>query len=93
MACYKISPAADNDLENIWFYGLGRFGVEQADKYYHELMFHFDDLAENPLSYQTVGHIREGYRRSVFGVHSVFYKISDDSIEIMRIIGRQDYSG
>ena len=92
MACYKLAPAADRDLEQIWFFGLERFGLEQADHYYFALMCHFNALAENPWSYPAVDHIRKGYRRSVFGAHSVFYKIRKNHIEIMRIIGQQDYS-
>jgi toxin ParE1/3/4 len=93
VAYYKLSPAADRDLELIWFFGLERSGVEQADHYYYALLSHFDALAEKPQSYPAVDHIREGYRRSVCGVHSIFYKICGDHIEIMRIIGQQDYSG
>lgn len=93
MACYRLAPAADRDLERIWLFGLERFGVEQADHYYYQLMHHFTAPAEKPLSYPAVDHIREGYRRSVCGVHSVFYKVSGDQIEMMRIVGQQDYSG
>ena len=93
MTCYKLALAADRDLELIWFFGLQRFGVEQADCYYYELMCHFDDLAEQPLSYPAVDHIREGYRRSICGVHSVFYKFCGDHVEIMRIIGQQNFTG
>jgi len=93
VTCYKLAPAADKDLEQIWFFGLEQFGVEQADHYYTALMDHFDTLAEKPLSYPAVDHIRAGYRRSVFGAHSVFYKVRSDHIDIMRIIGQQDFTG
>jgi toxin ParE1/3/4 len=93
VTCYKLAPAAEWDLEQIWFLGLERFGLGQADHYYYALMCHFNDLAENPLSYPAVDHIRKDYRRSAFGAHSVFYRISNDQIVIMRIIGQQDYSG
>lgn len=93
MVCYKLAPAADRDLEQIWFFGLERFGIEQADHYYFSLMNHFNALADNPLSYPAVDHIREGYRRSVFRAHSVFYRLHSNQIVIMRIIGQQDYSG
>lgn len=92
MVCYKLAPTAERDLEHIWFFGLEQFGVEQADDYYNALMRHLLAIAENPLRYPTVKHIREGYRRSVFRSHSVFYKIHTEQIEIMRIIGHQDYS-
>ncbi len=51
MACYEIAPEANDDLDRIWFFGLERFGVVQADKYYYALMSHFSELAEAPLLY------------------------------------------
>lgn len=32
----------------------------------------------------------EGYRRSVYRAHAIYYQIEDDSIEIMRILGQED---
>jgi toxin ParE1/3/4 len=34
--------------------------------------------------------IREGYRRSVCGSESVYYRIVGETVEIMAIIGRQE---
>ena len=36
-----------------------------------------------------VQHIRKGYRRSVCGVHSIYYRIEEEVI-IVRILGRQE---
>ena len=47
-------------------------------------------LAEHPLFYPAVDHIRPGYRRSVCGVHSIFYRIDGENVEIMRILKKQD---
>lgn len=91
MACYKVSPEADEDIDRLWFFGLSRFGVAQADRYYYQLLSHFEDLAESPLLYPAVDHIRKGYRRSVCGVHSVYYRVHSDHIEIIRIIGAEDF--
>jgi toxin ParE1/3/4 len=33
MAEYRLSPAAERDLESIWKYTLGEWGLEQADRY------------------------------------------------------------
>jgi toxin ParE1/3/4 len=54
------------------------------------LIARFEELAENPRLWQAVGHIRPGYRRSVYGRHSIYYRIAPDTIVIMRILGRQD---
>jgi toxin ParE1/3/4 len=40
--------------------------------------------------YPAVDDIREGYRRSVCGVDSIYYRIEGETVEIMAIIGRQD---
>ena len=91
MAYYEIAAEANNDLDRIWFFGLERFGVVQADNYYHVLISHFTELAEMPLRYPAVDHIRQGYRRSVCGSHSVYYRIHPEFVEIMRVIGQEDF--
>ena len=90
MASYKLSPNAEADSERIWLYGLEQWGVEAADQYYAAFFRHFEKLEEQPLLYQSVDHIREGYRRSVCGIDSVFYRVKGDVGEIMAIVGRQD---
>lgn len=87
---YKISVDAKLDLARIYWRGVGVFGESQAQRYYEILIQRFDDIAENPYQYQSVDHIREGYRRSVCGVDSIYYRIKDNVTEIMRVLGRQD---
>ena len=38
----------------------------------------------------TVDEIREGYRRSVCGVDSIYYRVEGGIVEIMAILGQQD---
>ncbi len=47
---------------------------EQADRYFAAFFEHFEQLAEQPLLY-SVTDFREGYRRSVCGSESVYYRI------------------
>ena len=90
MSKYRLTQQAEHDLLNIALYGIEQFGIEQSRRYYDKLKQHFDKLAEQPELYPLVGHIRKGYRRSVCGVHSIYYRIDQDSIEIVRVLGRQD---
>ena len=60
-----------------------------ADEYYATFFDHFEQLAEQPHLHPA-DNIREGYRRSVCGSESVYYRIVDEVVEIMAIIGRQD---
>jgi toxin ParE1/3/4 len=40
--------------------------------------------------YPAIEDIRAGYRRSVCGVHSIYYHIDEQGVKIMRVLGRQD---
>ncbi len=92
MADYKISNEAKRDLIRIHHYGVERFGMLQADKYFETFFEYFERIAERPYSFESVEHIKHGYRRCVCGVDSIYYRIHEDTVEIMAIIGRQDIS-
>jgi toxin ParE1/3/4 len=92
MASYKLSLMAKADLREIYRYGVIEYGEKQADRYYADFFARFEQIAENPLLYPAVDHIREGYRRGVCGVHAIYYRIGNDTVEIMRLLGRQDTS-
>lgn len=78
------------DLIRIYQYGVRTYGLIQADNYYDALIERFEEIAKHPYLYQTADNIHEGYRHSVCGSDSIFYRIVDDVVEIVRILGRQD---
>lgn len=90
MAGYKLNDAAKDDIKRIYQRGVTEFGEVQAEIYYSAFFDRFDSLAARPFMYPAVDHIRDGYRRSVCGVDSIYYRILDGEIEIMRVLGRQD---
>ena len=90
MADYKLSNHARKDLIRIHHYGVRKFGVRQADKYFYAFFDCFDRIANNPFQYESVDYIKQGYRRCVCGVDSIYFRIHDDTVEIISIIGRQD---
>lgn len=91
MGSYKLTEKAIDDLAHIYSYGIEVFGAARADLYYDTLLNHLDRLAENPYLYPALPYIRPGYRRSVCGVDSIYYRVVDDTVEIVRILGRQDF--
>ena len=91
MVNYKISPQAEADLYCIWLYGLEHWGIVKADQYQANFFERFKQLANQPFLYVAVENVGEGYRRSVCGTDSIFYRIDgDDRVEIMAIIDQQD---
>jgi len=90
MANYKLSNVAKDDLIRIHRYGVNKFGMTQADKYFNTFFEYFDIIAESPLSFKSVDYIKAGYRRCVCGSDSIYFKVNNNIVEIMAIIGRQD---
>jgi toxin ParE1/3/4 len=90
MADYRLSNEAKDDLIRIHHYGVRKFGIAQADKYFDSFFEYFDIIAQRPYSFESVDFIKDGYRRCVCGSDSIFYKINNNIVEIMAIIGRQD---
>ncbi len=89
MAKYKLCNEAKEDLIRI-HYGVEKFGVTQADKYFDSFFEYFDIIAQRPFSFESVDYIKTGYRCCVCGFDSIFYRINNGVVEIMAIIGRQD---
>ena len=92
MTEYRLSNQTKEDLIRIHHYGVEKFGITQADKYFESLFNHFDIIVQRPFSFESVDYIKKGYRRCVCGSDSIYFKMDDDIIEIMTIIGRQDLS-
>ena len=90
MAEYKLSNEAKEDLIRIHHYGVNKFGMTQADKYFNTFFEYFDIIAKQPLAFESVDYIKNGYRRCVCGSDSIYFKINDDIVEIMAIVGMQD---
>ncbi|MDA3894309.1 MAG: type II toxin-antitoxin system RelE/ParE family toxin [Salinivirgaceae bacterium] len=90
MAKYKLSNVAKEDLIRIHHFGVNKFGTKQADKYFDAFFEYFDIIAERPFSFEAVDYLREGYRRCVCGSDSIYFRVIEDIVEIMAIVGRQD---
>jgi toxin ParE1/3/4 len=86
MAKYRLSCAADQDFEQLFECGIDNFGLAQAKSYVDGLITQFQSIVENTLHYQAVDHICKGYRRSVYGKHAIYYLVSNDCVDFMRIL-------
>jgi len=91
MAEYRLSNAAKEDLICIHHFRVEKFGIVQADKYFDSLFDYFDLIASRPFLYESVDYINEGYRRCPCGSDTIYYRINHTVVEIMAIIGMQDF--
>lgn len=86
VADYRLSPAAERDLEGIWKYTRREWGLEQADRYTDLLTAAFKVLAEAPKSAPVCDHIRPAYRRRNAERHMIYFRITEYGIAIIRIL-------
>ncbi len=86
MAEYRLTPAAESDLEAIWIDTLQRWGAEQADRYIDTLTAAFADLAQSPKRAPTCDQIRPGYRRRHFERHMIYFRITTYGIVVVRVL-------
>ena len=92
MANYKLSKLAKEDLMRIHEYGTRNFGASRAEKYFHAFFDRFEELAQRPYSFEDVSYIASGYRRCISGVDTIYFRVENESVEIMTIIGRQEFN-
>ena len=87
---YILSNEAKFDLINIHHFGVYRFGTIQADKYFNAFFNQFAIICKDPYQFKSVAYIKKGYRKCICGSDSIYYKIKDETVFIMAIIGSQD---
>lgn len=86
-----LTREAKEDLLRIYEYGVYKFGQTQAEKYFYEMHECFDKIASNPYMFPEYIHHNENYRYCVCGADTIYYKVLNETVEIITIIGRQDY--
>ena len=83
---YIISKEAIADLDEIWYYTFEKWTVEQANRYYNLIFQEIDYICKRPHSGKPLDDILKGYRVSKVKSHLVFYKVVNETIEIIRIL-------
>jgi len=83
---YSISDKAIADLEEIWRYTIKKWSVEQADRYYNLIFDKIDYICNNIDAGKSMSHIRQNYRAEKVKSHIIFYRVVNDTIEIIRIL-------
>lgn len=83
---YELSKEADTDLENIFDYTTDKFGFEQAVSYVSDLEDAFIQLSSHPQSGKDRSEIKQELRSIIKGSHTVFYRIMQNNIRIVRVL-------
>jgi|LakMenEpi03Aug12_release.lakeMendotaPanAssembly.Ray.scaffolds.fasta_scaffold588423_2 toxin ParE1/3/4 len=86
MADYRLTAAAQNDIESIWRYTVERWGTERAELYADHLTSVLERLARSPRTASRCDSIRPGYLRGRAGLHMIYFRETDYGIAIIRIL-------
>jgi toxin ParE1/3/4 len=82
----KFRVAASADMRGIARYTRKRWGGEQAAAYAANLRDQIKSLREFPLRFPEFDDKYQGLRQMHCGHHMVFYLLTDDAIEIIRVL-------
>jgi toxin ParE1/3/4 len=83
---YVLSPRAQDDLDEIVDYTADRWGVDQAAFYLRQLRNHIEAVAAQPKAGRPCPDIRPGYYRTKSGSHVIFYRLTGQGIDVIRIL-------
>ncbi len=86
MSGIVLSPRAKLDLSEIWDYTFSQWGADQAEKYVRELWSAIENAAGDPTKSVDIDDVRRGYRKSRAGSHVIFFKFTDDGLDVVRIL-------
>jgi toxin ParE1/3/4 len=90
MPKFELSNAADADFEDIFTFGIERFGLAQAMQYQSTLQIRFSEIAAAPTQFPIIDFVGKDYRRCVAGAHSIYFRQVAGGVLIVRILGRQN---
>lgn len=89
-----FSPAAQEDIEDIYEYSVARWGVARAEYYIRGLRDACLDLADGRQQGRDADDIRSGYRKQICGSHFIFFRQTISELEVIRILHqRMDAEG
>ena len=87
LTTYRLTPAARNDLADIWLYTAQQWEVTQADRYTDIL----EDTLERLLFMPEMARERPEFDPPVrihpSAEHLIIYRIDNDHLAVLRVLG------
>jgi toxin ParE1/3/4 len=90
MAIYRLSRAAEEDVAEIFEFGVQHFGLHEARKYLEALEQYLITLSDNPaIGALALELSPANIRRFPFKAHVIFYIPLADDVLIVRILSHR----
>lgn len=81
-----FSAPAIAEINAIWDYTFDKWGIAQADEYSRLIEVACDGLASGTQSGASAEHIRAKYRLLHAGKHTIYFRVTETEIEIVRVL-------
>jgi toxin ParE1/3/4 len=89
MITVVLSPRAQEDIDDIWNHTAREWGANQADVYVRQIRDATERLVDNPRIGVVCDDVRAGYLKLAVRAHTLFYRISGDIVDIVRILNQR----
>ncbi len=86
MTGYVLTPRAKADIAEIWDYTIAVWGIGQSETYLRRIQAAMEAVAVEPSLARSCEAIRAGYWKHPAGSHVIFFRLSPDGIEVIRIL-------
>lgn len=83
---YILSRKTQEDIDEIFEYGVEKFGKDKAIEYLIDLKSYFELLLENPDIGKNRNEIKIGLISFPFRSHIIFYRLFSKHIRIVRVL-------
>ncbi|WP_422614470.1 type II toxin-antitoxin system RelE/ParE family toxin [Ascidiimonas aurantiaca] len=91
MAVYKLSSKAEIDLAELYEFGIYKFGLSQAQKYFNGMHNTFDVLSKNNNLGRDASEFIVDLKRFSYKAHTIFYLHTASGIFILRVLSQRMY--
>lgn len=85
MPAPRISPAAQQDIDDLYVFGIQSFGMKQADAYLAGLRESILTIAEHPMIGRERHDVRPPIRLISYEAHHLFYDLIDGTGAAARV--------
>jgi toxin ParE1/3/4 len=86
MRSYILSPRAQKDIDDIWDYTVAHWNLKQAEIYIRQIQQAIETVAAEPKIARSCNDIRRGYWKYPAGSHVLFFRLTPDGIDVVRIL-------
>lgn len=83
---YRLSPAAEADLENIWDFTAQQWSPDQAESYIRAIEERLLGVAHGRIPARSADAVRMGYLKCAAGSHMIYFRREGDEILVIRIL-------